>query len=466
MRLYYICVCLHLLTVTIWIGHMVFWTIFVGPVTKRIEPLEHKKLIRDLAHRKGGLGWPGLFVLIATGTYILYYKGIHFTYVVSGEIYTTPYGYVLSAKIILVVGMIIYQLFVGHRPAPKLIYADMLAAFSVIALSILLARVVAVESPYWDFKYPHPRLKDFHHESWSHPKKILGPVKLVVKSPAFHQIISSGTQLERLATGFRLVEGPVFNFQGEFLLFSDIPSNKIYKWQPGDGVSVFRTPSGHSNGLTIDHHGTLIAAEQGRRRVSKTLTDGKIVSLATHFNGKRLTGPNDVVVKSDGSIYFTDPAFGSGKKRELDIEGVYRIDSTKGNLSPVIDNLEQPNGLAFSKDEKTLYISVSLRSLLMAYDVEEDGTLVNSRIFAKVYGAKRGWADGVKVDSQDNVYMTGPGGVWVWDKHGKELGIVLTPEATTGMNWGDLDHRSLYITASTSLYRVRLNVSGPIYKND
>ncbi|UCF94172.1 MAG: SMP-30/gluconolactonase/LRE family protein [Desulfobacterales bacterium] len=463
MTLYFLCVALHLLAVTLWIGHMLFWSLFVGPVTKRIEPPETGEFLQKLSVRKGGLGWPALVVLVATGIYILSYKGLTWHALVSGEIFRTPYGYVLSAKLFFVAGMIAYQLFVGHRPAPKLIYADMLAAFCTIALSIVLARVVAVGNPYWDFKLPQPYLKRADHQLGPKGKypESLGNVKIIVKSPTIWNIVSPDAQLERLASGFQFIEGPVFDHEKGCLLFSDIRANKIYRWTPGEGVSVYRAPSGNANGLAFDQAGRVIAAEHLNRRISRTLADGSVVALATHFKGKRLNSPNDLVIKSDGSIYFTDPPYGlnSPKAQELDYQGVFRIAPHDNSLDLLTDDLARPNGLAFSADEKTLYVSDQEEKNLMAFSIKEDNTLEGGTVFARIYG-DRGAADGVKIDSQNNVYMTGPGGIWIWDQDGRELGVIATPEVAANMNWGDQDRQSLYITASTSLYRIRLNIPG------
>lgn len=459
MTLYIICVVLHILAVVLWIGHMFFWSLIVGPITKRFEPKENREVVRDVSLRRGGLGWPCLVILIITGIYILSYRGVTISVIVSGAFFQTPYGYLISTKILLVFAMVAYQTFVGHRPAPKLVYANMLAALLIIALSIILVRFVTVGNTYWEFKYPEPFLESSHLNKRDTIQR-LGTVKLVIISPDFEKIISKDAHLEQLATGCQFTEGPIWNDREGYLLFSDIPANKIYKWTAETGVSVFRSPSGKSNGLTLDASERLIAAEHQNRRVSRTEEDGKIVTLASHYKGKRLNSPNDVVVRSDGSVYFTDPSFGSTKARELDFQGVYRLSPDGKTLSLLLNDFDGPNGLAFSVDEKTLYVSDQNRKHVRAFDVREDGTLTNSRIFAQFY-VENGGPDGIKVDLHDNVYITVPAGISVWDKEGKELGIILIREFVANMNWGDSDRKTLYITANTSLYRVRLNVPGP-----
>lgn len=268
---------------------------------------------------------------------------------------------------------------------------------------------------------------------------------------------------ERVATGFQFTEGPLWHPDG-YLLFSDIPANQIRKWTPGGEVTIFREPSGNSNGLTFDRQGRLIACEHGNRRVSRTEKDGTIVTLADRYQGKRLNSPNDVVVKSDGSIYFTDPPYGvRPEDRELDFQGVYRW-APDGTLTLLVDDFEKPNGLAFSPDEKTLYIADTDRRHVRAFDVQPDGTLANGRTFAELKSDAPGGPDGMKVDVEGNLYVTGPGGTWVFDPTGKHLGTIVTPEAPANCAWGDADGKTLYLTARTSVYRVRVKVAGVVGK--
>jgi gluconolactonase len=260
---------------------------------------------------------------------------------------------------------------------------------------------------------------------------------------------------ERIATGFQFTEGPVWHPDG-YLLFSDIPANSILKWTPDGNVETFRKPSGNSNGLTFDRQGLFIACEHGNRRVSRTEKDGAVVTLADRYSGKRLNSPNDVAVKSDGSIYFTDPPYGVEEdQRELDFQGVYRL-APDGTLTLLVDDFDRPNGLAFSPDEKILYVDDTNRRHVRAFDVQPDGTLKNGRVLAELKSDKPGGPDGMKVDTKGNLYVTGPGGTWVFDSTGKHLGTIVTPEEPANCAFGGKDNKTLFITAQTSVYCVKV----------
>lgn len=264
---------------------------------------------------------------------------------------------------------------------------------------------------------------------------------------------------EQVATGFQFTEGPVWLPDGS-LLFSDIPASRIYRWTPEAGAQVWREPTGNSNGLTLDRQGRLIACEHSGRRVSRTGADGAVVAVAEQYGGKRLNSPNDVVVKSDGTIYFTDPPYGiKPEEREQPCNGVYRI-LPDGTLELVADDFDRPNGLAFSPDESILYIGDSPRRHVRAFDVRPDGTLANSRILADMDHPQPGSPDGMKLDEAGHLYVTGATGVWVFEPDGACLGVIVTPERPANCAWGDADHKSLYITARTSLYRIRVKVAG------
>jgi len=272
------------------------------------------------------------------------------------------------------------------------------------------------------------------------------------------RLVESGDP-ERLATGFEFTEGPVWWPEG-FLLFSDIPANRIYRWTPDGGAQVWRHPSGESNGLTRDLEGRLVACEHGNRRVSITDADGRVRVLAGQYAGGRLNSPNDIVVKSDGVVYFTDPPYGiTPEQREQPVNGVYRI-LGDGTIELLVDDFDRPNGLAFSPDESILYIDDSPRRHVRAFDVRPDGTLDNSRLFADMDHPQPGSPDGMKVDAEGNVYVTGATGVWVFAPDGRHLGVIVPPERPANCAWGDDDLKSLYITAQTSLYRVRVKVPG------
>ena len=237
------------------------------------------------------------------------------------------------------------------------------------------------------------------------------------------------------------------------------------KWTPESGITNFRVPSGKSNGLTYDKQGRLVTCEHANRRVSRTAADGTVVTIASHYEGKRLNSPNDVVVKSDGSIYFSDPPYGLTAdygiegEQDLDFQGVYRLSPDGQTLTLLIDDFDRPNGLCFSPDESILYIDDTERMHVRAFDVQSDGTIANGRVFAEEEGEGAA-PDGMKIDVHGNVYLTGPGGIWVFDPSGEHLGIIQTPERSANLGWGGDDWSTLFITASTSIYRVQCKVAG------
>jgi len=290
----------------------------------------------------------------------------------------------------------------------------------------------------------------------------LGAGRLEAKSGDFRSLFSRDARIERVATGFRFTEGPVWFAEERCLLFSDIPASRIVKLTTDCRVTTFRQPSGKSNGLTRDREGRLIACEHDNRRVSRTEKDGPITVLADGFEGKRLNSPNDVVVKSDGAIYFTDPPAGiKPEQQELMIQGVYRLSADGTELALVASDFERPNGLAFSPDEKRLYIDDSShRRHIRVFDVQVDGSLSSGRIFYDMNIEEPGSPDGIKVNVEGHIYCTGPRGVWVFDAKGNHLGTIVTPEKPSNCAWGDNDWRSLYITARTSVYRIRVNIPG------
>jgi gluconolactonase len=283
--------------------------------------------------------------------------------------------------------------------------------------------------------------------------------QLEAASPAFWKLINKDARLEKVADGFQFTEGPVWNSAG-FLLFSDIPANQIVKFVPGAAPTAFRTPSGNSNGLTYDRAGRLLACEHSNRRVTRQEADGSLTVLASSYDGKKLNSPNDIVVRSDGTIYFTDPPYGiREEQKELPFQGVYKI-SPEGKLTLLAQDFDRPNGIALSPDEKTLYVDDSARLHVRAFDVAPDGSISHGRILAELKSARQGVPDGMKVDRKGNLYVTGPGGVWVFDKRGKHLGTILMAELPANCGWGDADYRTLYLTARTGLYRIRLKIPG------
>jgi len=279
-------------------------------------------------------------------------------------------------------------------------------------------------------------------------------------------IILKDSKLEKIATGFVFTEGPVWDAAKSCLFFSDIPANRMRRWSKDSGIVIFREPSGKSNGLTIDKQGRLIACEHANRRVSRTEKDGAVVTIADKYDGKKLNSPNDVVAKSDGSIYFTDPPygltaeFGNLGQQELPFQGVYRLSADGKSLTLLIDDFDKPNGLAFSPDESLIYVDDTDRAHVRVFDVKADGSIANGNVFAELKGDAPGNVDGMKVDSMGNVYVTGPGGIWIFDPSGKKLGRIDVPEVSANIAWGDEDWKTMYITGSTSLYKIRLGIQG------
>ena len=290
-------------------------------------------------------------------------------------------------------------------------------------------------------------------------------MSLDIRSPKLLELIDANAEIEQLGTGCEFTEGPVWHAEGKFLLFSDIPANQMKKWTAEDGITNFRVPSGKSNGLTYDKQGRLVTCEHANRRVSRTESDGTVVTIASHYEGKRLNSPNDVIVKSDGSIYFSDPPYGLTAdygvegEQDLDFQGVYRLSPDGQTLTLLIDDFDRPNGLCFSPDESILYIDDTERLHIRAFDVQPDGTIANGRIFAEEEGDD-GVPDGMKIDVHGNVYLTGPGGIWIFDAYGEHLGVLQTPERAANLGWGGDDWSTLFITASTSLYSIQCKVSG------
>ena len=288
----------------------------------------------------------------------------------------------------------------------------------------------------------------------------------IAKNPdRFHQLVAEDVEVERVADGFEFTEGPVWHPRGGYLLFSDIPGDAIFRWEEGAGVSEYRRPSHHSNGLTLDAEGRLLACHHGSHVVTREEPDGTVAVVASHYEGKELNSPNDVVVRSDGSIYFTDPPYGRGTESEqqLPFQGVYRIPPGGGDLQLLVDDFARPNGLCFSPDGRVLYIDDTERMHIRAFDVAPDGSLANGRLFFQEEASEelgRGAPDGIKADERGNVYCTGPGGVWVIGPEGEHLGIIRVPENTANLNWGGPDWSTLYLTATHGLYRIPMQVRG------
>src|SRR5436190_15999688 len=284
--------------------------------------------------------------------------------------------------------------------------------------------------------------------------------KIEQLSPELDKIIATSEPIQELASGFGgdlgPAEGPVWWKEGGYLLFSDIHNNKRMKYTSGQGVTVFKEPTNRANGLTRDLQGRLVACEHDTRRVTRQELDGSITVLANSFQGRRLNRPNDVVVKSDGSIYFTDP-WSSPLPREqwdLTFSGVYRLSPDLGTLTLLLDDMVFPNGLAFSPDESVLYVDDFRRGHIRAFDMAPNGTLARQtdRVFADLRGPEPGAPDGMKVDTAGNVYSGGAGGIWIMDPKGKKLGRIVHGEAaTTNIGFGGNDWKTLFFTTRNTL---------------
>jgi gluconolactonase len=280
------------------------------------------------------------------------------------------------------------------------------------------------------------------------------------------ELIDPSAEIEQLADGFIFTEGPVWHPARGCLYFSDIPADTKYRWSPDEGVQVHRKPSHYSNGHTIDSEGRLIACEHQTRRVTRE-GPGGVEVIADRYQGKRFNSPNDVIVAPDGGIIFTDPTYGLTKSEEggphdaeLTFRGVYRLPPDGGEPVLLVDDFVQPNGLALSPDARRLYIGDSGQVHLRVFDVTGDWGLTGGGLFVDMRRSEPGATDGMKVDARGNVWSTGPGGVWIISPAGVLLGRILWPEVTSNCNWGDADRKTLYVTATHGLYRIRARVAG------
>ena len=262
-----------------------------------------------------------------------------------------------------------------------------------------------------------------------------------------------------IAEGFQFTEGPVWHPDG-FLLFSDIPANTIYRYVPGANPEAFISSSGNSNGLTFDREGRLLACEHGRRRVSRMSGSGDMETVADRFEGKRLNSPNDIVVHSSGAIFFTDPPYGiDPDPGEQGFNGVYRLDPD-GNIAVLSRGMNRPNGLALSLDESLLYVDDSRNRHVLAFSLTSELGVGEPRVLVDMEVETPGGPDGMKLDSQGNLYITGPGGLWVTTQEGDHLGTIEFPQTPANLCFGGEDLRTIYVTARTGLYSVRVNMAG------
>ena len=280
------------------------------------------------------------------------------------------------------------------------------------------------------------------------------------------RLVPTDQEIEELGTGFGgdggPAEGPLWWHEGGYLLFSDIHNNRRMKWAPDEGVTLFQQPTNHANGLTRDLKGRLIACEHSSRRVTRWDVDGEITVVASLYRGSRLNRPNDVVVKSDGSLYFTDPG-APAPDLDLDYSGVYMVSPDLGTITLVVGDFLTPNGIAFSPDESVLYVNDTRRQHIRAFDVQPNGTLAlaSDRVLCDLSGDRPGVPDGMKVDVEGNVYCGGSGGVWVIDPTGEHLGTIVHGEdATTNVAFGGDDWKTLFFTTWNTVGRVRVNIPG------
>ena len=297
--------------------------------------------------------------------------------------------------------------------------------------------------------------------------------------PAFDAVVSPGAPMETLKDGFGFINGIVWVREsgGGHLLVSDIPANVVHRWTPGGAMSSFlekpdwtRTtgrpaaPRFGANGIAVDPQGRVVYAAEADRAVVRLEKDGTRTVLAERYDGKRLNSPNDLVIRSDGAVYFTDPSGGNrfadwDLKKELPYQGVFLLKD--GKLQLVVQDLERPNGIALSPDEKFLYVNDSVKRAILRYEVQRDGGVANGRVFADMSAGKgTGNPDGMKFDARGNLYSVGPGGIWVFSPDGRHLGMIVPPEFAPGFAFGDADGKSLYMAASTRLVRVRLLNAG------
>jgi gluconolactonase len=304
-------------------------------------------------------------------------------------------------------------------------------------------------------------------------------VPIDVRSPRLAEIIDPDVEIEQIVWGCWFTEGPVWHPDGQFLLFSDVPASTRRRWDERDGYRrVVARPTNKANGMTMDADGRLVVCEHETSVVS--LMDGGGTGtgrrvVASHYEGAQINSPNDIVVHSDGSIYFTDPPSGRDdpdhgleRKQDLPFRGVFRVPPGGGDLQLLVDDFDTPNGLCFSPDESLLYIVDTIRCHVRVFDVQSDGMLANGRVFADGIGVwdnewgpkKGGIVDGMKCDARGDVWVTGPGGIWVFAPDGEHLGVVPTPPSTANMHWGGPDWDWLYVTAGTGVLRFRTKVSG------
>lgn len=290
-----------------------------------------------------------------------------------------------------------------------------------------------------------------------------------VIDPRMTALVRADAVVERLATGFDFTEGPVWHPHEKHVIFSDMPGDHMRKWTAADGITTFRKPCHMANGNTYDRQGRLVTCEHSSSRVTRTEHDGTITVLASHWQGKELNSPNDIVVRSDGAIFFSDPDFGRRQRfgipreKDLDFQGLYMI-RPDGSLTLLADDFGQPNGLCFTLDEKTLYVNDSPRRHIRRFSVDGD-RVTGGEVWAELGGGEGDRTpDGMKIDTEENVWCIGPGGIHVFSPKAERLGRILFPENVANLCFGEDDYKSMFVTASSTLYRVRMETGGlPVF---
>ena len=287
-----------------------------------------------------------------------------------------------------------------------------------------------------------------------------------IREERFTSIVGPDVRFEKIATGFRFTEGPLWHPINRNLLFSDIPGDHVRRWSEDEGINTFRKPSNMTNGLTYDRAGNVLACEHATSQVTRRDQTGAITPIASHYQHKQLNSPNDIVCAPEGAIYFTDPPYGRAKffgvprSQELSFQGVYRVGADPEHPSLLVDDFDRPNGLCFSLDFQRLFVNDTARQHIRVFDRNSDGSLSGGKVWAETKGKGAGAPDGMKIDSLGNVYCCGPGGIHLFSPDAVCLGVIRVPEYTANMAWGDDDYRSLFITASTSVYRIRVQIPG------
>ncbi len=291
----------------------------------------------------------------------------------------------------------------------------------------------------------------------------------VVHDARLRALVDPATSAEKIAGGCIFTEGPVWSHRDNSLIFSDIQGDTLYQWTEARGQEVFRRPSGQANGNTYDKAGRLVSCEHQNRRVSRTLHDGGVETLVSHYEGKRLNSPNDIVGALNGDLYFTDPPYGLRQPdgtfgpQDIPFNGVYRIAAADGSVTAVVEDFERPNGLVISNDGRQIYVDDTQRHHVRVFDLGADGALTNGRVFVDVSHDKTtGRPDGMKLDTLGNLYVTAntEDGVWVYAPDGALLGCIGVPEPPANLAWGGPHNSTLFITARTSVYRLQMKVSG------